>query len=60
MDQGENGTRMAYKFDPENLKPTGILNLTTSSGGNGKTDTTPVSAGGDGQSDDKTDGSSKI
>ncbi|XP_049410861.1 auxin-induced in root cultures protein 12-like [Solanum stenotomum] len=56
----KDGSPVAHKFDPDNLKSKGTLNLTTSSGGDGKNATAPVPAGGDGQSDNKTGGSSRI
>ncbi|XP_060197541.1 cytochrome b561 and DOMON domain-containing protein At3g25290-like [Lycium barbarum] len=51
---------VVHKFDPDNLKSKDTLNLATSSGGDGKNTTAPVSAGGDGQSGNKTGGSSRI
>lgn len=56
----KDGTPMAHKFDPDNLKSKGTLNLTTSSGGDEKNATAPAPAGGGGQSDDKMGGSSRI
>nr|XP_004242429.2 auxin-induced in root cultures protein 12-like [Solanum lycopersicum] len=56
----KDGTPMAHKFDPDNLKSKGTLNLTTSSGGDEKNATAPAPAGGSGQSDDKMGGSSRI
>ncbi|KAJ8559397.1 hypothetical protein K7X08_003455 [Anisodus acutangulus] len=55
----KDGMPVAHKFDPDNLKSKGTLDLATSSGG-GKNATAPASAGGDGQSGDKANGSSRI